>query len=144
MSVADPDVENELKDVPLMQKAAIEIAARKIASGGDLRKALDICRYLLFCIKYISRAIELVETEAQVSEAAAPLNFNSPIQSIDEVPKVNIRHIMTASSSLNDSHSMNRLNGLHSNQKMILLTMVILKDSLGEQQKMDQVRLCSI
>ena len=44
MSVADPDREIESKAIPLMHNAAIEIAARKIASGGDLRKALDICR----------------------------------------------------------------------------------------------------
>jgi cell division control protein 6 len=44
MSVADPDRKDESEVIPLMQSSAIEIAARKIASGGDLRKALDICR----------------------------------------------------------------------------------------------------
>jgi cell division control protein 6 len=44
MSVADPDLQEESKVIPLMHISAIEIAARKIASGGDLRKALDICR----------------------------------------------------------------------------------------------------
>ena len=30
--------------IPLMQPMAIELAARKIADTGDLRKALDVCR----------------------------------------------------------------------------------------------------
>ena len=48
ISVADTetDAETVTNNFPLMQTTAIEIAARKIASGGDLRKALDICRYL--------------------------------------------------------------------------------------------------
>lgn len=29
----------------LMHPMAIELAARKIADTGDLRKALDVCRY---------------------------------------------------------------------------------------------------
>ncbi|KAF9346276.1 AAA ATPase [Mortierella sp. NVP85] len=42
--------------VPLMQKAAIEFCARKVAAAtGDLRKALDICR----------QTIEMVEAEAK-------------------------------------------------------------------------------
>lgn len=41
-SVPPPSVK-----VPLMQPAAIEIAARKIANTGDLRKALDVCRCVL-------------------------------------------------------------------------------------------------
>ena len=38
---------SEPTKVPLMQPMAIEIAARKIANTGDLRKALDVCRYEL-------------------------------------------------------------------------------------------------
>ena len=61
MSVADTDTENESADVPLMQKAAIEIAARKIASGGDLRKALDICRYSLILFKSLGEQLNLLK-----------------------------------------------------------------------------------
>lgn len=52
MSVSKPDSELEKETegvannaIPLMQPMAIEIAARKIANTGDLRKALDVCRY---------------------------------------------------------------------------------------------------
>lgn len=31
--------------LPLMHPMAVEFAARKIAASGDLRKALDVCRY---------------------------------------------------------------------------------------------------
>lgn len=61
--------------VPFMHPAAIQLAARKIAtSTGDLRKAFDICR----------RAVELVESETRQKEAtrlsqiAETENENSP------------------------------------------------------------------
>lgn len=45
--------------VPLMQKPAIELCARKVAAAtGDLRKALDICR----------QTIEMVELETKKKE----------------------------------------------------------------------------
>ncbi|KAF9355502.1 AAA ATPase [Mortierella sp. AD094] len=45
--------------VPLMQRPAIELCARKVAAAtGDLRKALDICR----------QTIEMVELEAKKKE----------------------------------------------------------------------------
>jgi cell division control protein 6 len=43
------ELEN-LKKFPLMHPMAVEFAARKIAASGDLRKALDVCRYLFFII----------------------------------------------------------------------------------------------
>jgi hypothetical protein len=47
---------------------------------------------------------------------------------------------MSASSSLNDNQSLVRLKALHTNLKVILLSMIILKDRLGEQQKLEPVR----
>jgi cell division control protein 6 len=35
-------------DSPIIQKNAIEFCARKVAGTGDVRRALDVCRYLLF------------------------------------------------------------------------------------------------
>lgn len=32
--------------LPLMHPMAVELAARKIAGSGDLRKALDVCRHV--------------------------------------------------------------------------------------------------
>ena len=87
-----------------------------------------------------SRAIELVESEVQDScRNDHTMTFNSPIKNIEEVPKVNIRHIMSASSSLNDNQSIIRLRSLHSNQKIILVSMVILSDKLGERQNIESV-----
>lgn len=97
---------------------------------------------VIFNLKY-RRAIELVETESQAipGQGQSVCNLNNPIESVDEVPKVNIRHIMSASSSLNDSQSLVRLRALHTNQKIILVSMIILKDRLGEQQKLEPVFL---
>ncbi|KAF9117322.1 AAA ATPase [Mortierella sp. 14UC] len=55
-----PVVKTELsRVVPLMQKPAIELCARKVAAAtGDLRKALDICR----------QTIEMVELETKKKE----------------------------------------------------------------------------
>lgn len=53
---SETDGEAKPSVVPLMQKAAIEFCARKVAAAtGDLRKALDICR----------QTIEMVEAEAK-------------------------------------------------------------------------------
>lgn len=46
------ELEN-LKKFPLMHPMAVELAARKIASSGDLRKALDVCRYLFLLIMIV-------------------------------------------------------------------------------------------
>ena len=88
------------------------------------------------------RAIEIVETEAKAvsAEGQDACNLEAPIDSVDQVPKVNIRHIMSASSSLNDNQSLVRLKALHTNPKVILLSMIILKDRLSEQQKLEPVR----
>lgn len=88
------------------------------------------------------RAIELVETEAKAVTVGGQeaCTLDAPIDSVEQVPKVNIRHIMSASSSLNDNHSLVRLKALHTNQKVILLSMIILKNRLGELQKLEPVR----
>ncbi|KAF9586100.1 AAA ATPase [Lunasporangiospora selenospora] len=53
------DDQTKARVVPLMQKPAIELCARKVAAAtGDLRKALDICR----------QTIEMVEMEAKKKE----------------------------------------------------------------------------
>jgi cell division control protein 6 len=48
LSLNESDEQAASSSVPLMQTNAIEIAARKIANTGDLRKALDVCRYVDF------------------------------------------------------------------------------------------------
>jgi cell division control protein 6 len=37
--------QNGKLSLPIMQPMAVEMAARKLAGTGDLRKALDVCRY---------------------------------------------------------------------------------------------------
>ena len=40
-----PFKKDSLQQVQIMQPMAIELTARKLAGTGDLRKALDVCRY---------------------------------------------------------------------------------------------------
>ncbi|KAF9420893.1 AAA ATPase [Entomortierella beljakovae] len=58
-SLNNKDETGKPRVVPLMQRPAIELCARKVAAAtGDLRKALDICR----------QTIEMVELEAKRKE----------------------------------------------------------------------------
>ena len=45
LSGIESPVKNQNGESEVMQPIAIEMAARKIAGTGDLRKALDVCRY---------------------------------------------------------------------------------------------------
>ncbi|KAF9968626.1 AAA ATPase [Mortierella alpina] len=62
---------------PLMQRPAIELCARKVASAtGDLRKALDICRQTIEMVEMETRKKEkqqLASSVAALSEKVMPL-----------------------------------------------------------------------
>ncbi|KAF9979769.1 AAA ATPase, partial [Mortierella antarctica] len=62
---------------PLMQRPAIELCARKVASAtGDLRKALDICRQTIEMVEMETRKKEkqqLASTVSAISEKVMPL-----------------------------------------------------------------------
>jgi cell division control protein 6 len=79
-----------------MQSMAIELAARKVAGTGDLRKALDVCRL----------AIASVEG--------------------DEYPQVSIKHILKATSTLLGSSNKSRIETLNSLAKIVLAVIALL------------------
>jgi cell division control protein 6 len=88
--------------LPVMQPMAVEMAARKLAGTGDLRKALDVCL----------QAIQLVETEAAKSE--------------NENAMVTVKHILTAATAMLGSPIINRMKELTLQAKLVLVAIVIL------------------
>ncbi|KAJ3055541.1 AAA ATPase [Rhizophlyctis rosea] len=123
------------KSFPLMQPMAIELVARKMAATGDLRKALDVCR----------TAIEMVESESRLTDDSSIPNSPStrrtpvlppskrllmtdianPIENLDEIPKVSVKHVMSATQSALGVSNVSRVKGLGLNQKMVLVTLVM-------------------
>ncbi|KAF9112875.1 AAA ATPase [Mortierella sp. AM989] len=60
--------------VPLMQRPAIELCARKVAAAtGDLRKALDICRQTIEMVEMEAKKKERLEKQQQQRGANSPL-----------------------------------------------------------------------
>jgi cell division control protein 6 len=106
-----------------MHPKAIELCARKLASTGDLRKALDVCRYL----KLTSQAIQLLETEHTK-------NPTTPT-------KVTIKHILTATKSMLTSPIQQRLLELGTHQKLILLALCFMK-SLKLKSDLKNLEVC--
>ncbi|EGF84473.1 hypothetical protein BATDEDRAFT_22550 [Batrachochytrium dendrobatidis JAM81] len=139
--------------ISLMQPMAIELAARKIAETGDIRKALDVCR----------TAIELAETEEKqrqvvdeqvktskqldtsmppISDAMKSSGKNSLIASTPTklaVPKVTVRHILSATTNLFGSPNTNRVTGLSMQLKLLLCTLLIMKRTLNADMSIDKV-----
>ncbi|KAF9996519.1 AAA ATPase [Entomortierella chlamydospora] len=64
--------------VPLMQRPAIELCARKVAAAtGDLRKALDICRQTIEMVELEAKKKERLEKQSQQQRGT-----NSPLTEI--------------------------------------------------------------
>ncbi|KND01736.1 AAA family ATPase CDC6 [Spizellomyces punctatus DAOM BR117] len=129
-------------NAPLMHPMAIELCARKMAGTGDLRKALDVCRH----------AIELVEAETRrkvladsLPTAAPPspsprrapgagsmllpnsgIGLSSPIDSLDALPKVTVKHILSATNMVFGSPNVNRVKSLSLQLKMVLCTLAVM------------------
>ncbi|KAJ2996056.1 AAA ATPase [Globomyces sp. JEL0801] len=80
-------------NIPIMQPMAIELAARKLASTGDLRKALDVCR----------QAIHMVELE--VKAKGDQLNNEDSI----DLPKVTVKHILSAAANMLGSPNVRKI-----------------------------------
>ncbi|KAJ2746997.1 AAA ATPase [Coemansia sp. BCRC 34301] len=95
---------------PVIQKAALELCARKVAAtSGDLRKALDVCR----------QAMEAAETECR-RKAADKENGPDAGATASPTPKVSIMHIAKVLTSLNGSPIAQKLNALNFQQKLVL------------------------
>ncbi|KAJ3182876.1 AAA ATPase [Gaertneriomyces sp. JEL0708] len=135
--------------IPLMQPMAIELCARKMAATGDLRKALDVCR----------QAIELVEAEAKTKLQSGhkvltiknlptkSLSLDTPLDNLDELPKVTVKHILSATTNVFGSSNVHRMKNLSLQLKMVLCSLVV----LGRQKRVEAslvklyetyVRLC--
>ncbi|KAI8901423.1 P-loop containing nucleoside triphosphate hydrolase protein [Globomyces pollinis-pini] len=100
-----------LMKVPIMQPMAIELAARKLASTGDLRKALDVCR----------QAIHMVELE--VKAKGDQLNNEDSI----DLPKVTVKHILSAAANMLGSPNVRKIVELQMQVKLVLCTILLMK-----------------
>ncbi|KAJ1736247.1 AAA ATPase [Coemansia biformis] len=97
---------------PLIQRAALELCARKVAAtSGDLRKALDVCR----------QAMEMAECESR-RKAAAPTDKENGVAAVAAAatPKVTLMHVAKALTSLNGSSAVQKLGALNFQQKLVL------------------------
>ncbi|KAJ2559087.1 AAA ATPase [Coemansia sp. RSA 1933] len=100
---------------PVIQKAALELCARKVAAtSGDLRKALDVCRQAMESAETESkRKAKSVDKENVSTTAAAPGATPAPL-------KVSIMHIAKVLTSLNGSPIAQKLEALNFQQKLVL------------------------
>ncbi|KAK9712171.1 AAA ATPase [Basidiobolus ranarum] len=112
--LADLNGSGKKPPVPIMQVSAIELCARKVAAGtGDLRKALDVCR----------QAIEMVELERKKSSEV------DEAETLISAPKVTIKHVMKVVNSMLGSSSMKKIQDLNLQQRLVLISSVLLSKS---------------
>ncbi|KAJ1829600.1 AAA ATPase [Coemansia sp. RSA 2599] len=99
---------------PVIQKAALELCARKVAAtSGDLRKALDVCR----------QAMEAAEMDCKRKSASK--DKENGVEA-PQVPKVSIMHIAKVLTKLNGSPIAQKLDALNFQQKLVLCAYVSL------------------
>ncbi|KAJ3272224.1 AAA ATPase [Terramyces sp. JEL0728] len=91
-------------ELPIMQPMAVELAARKLAGTGDLRKALDVCRM----------AIQMVENEEK------------SLETLTTIPKVTVKHVLSAASSMLGAQSNSRMDKLQTQAKFVLTTIYLM------------------
>ncbi|KAJ1737918.1 AAA ATPase [Coemansia sp. Benny D160-2] len=103
---------------PIIQKAALELCARKVAAtSGDLRKALDVCRQAMESAEAESkRRAKSVDKENAAAAAAADAAQTQKPASL----KVTIMHIAKVLTSLNGSPIAQKLEALNFQQKLVL------------------------
>ncbi|KAJ1648109.1 AAA ATPase [Coemansia erecta] len=93
---------------PVIQKAALELCARKVAAtSGDLRKALDVCRQAMEAAEMDSKRKTVSKDKENGAEAA-------------QMPKVSIMHIAKVLTKLNGSPIAQKLDALNFQQKLVL------------------------
>eukprot|EP00842_Homolaphlyctis_polyrhiza_P006877 jgi/Hompol1/779/HPOL_005408-RA len=137
--------------VPLIQPMAIELAARKIADTGDVRKALDVCRHAIEIAESeerkridessVSATTPVTSTSASTSAASHLQQPSTPTKLTKTPtaaaaaataiplphPKVTPRHILSAATLLLGSPQTNRINSLSLQHKLVLCTLHIMK-----------------
>ncbi|KAJ3360422.1 AAA ATPase [Kappamyces sp. JEL0680] len=101
----------------LMQPMAIELTARKLAGTGDLRKALDVCRY--WPCDNRRHAISMVEAD--------PAH-----------PQVTVKHILKATATLFGNSSRQRIVTMTMQPKLVLYILSALQTSSKAKEYMLQ------
>ncbi|KAJ2892653.1 AAA ATPase [Coemansia aciculifera] len=103
---------------PVIQKAALELCARKVAAtSGDLRKALDVCRQAMEAAEAEHKKKSNNKENGPAVVAAAPA---ATAAANPAMPKVSIMHIAKVLTSLNGSPIAQKLNALNFQQKLVL------------------------
>ncbi|KAJ1725533.1 AAA ATPase [Coemansia erecta] len=111
---------------PVIQKAALELCARKVAAtSGDLRKALDVCR----------QAMEAAEIDCKRKAASVDKENSTDALSPAPTPKVSIMHIAKVLNKLNGSPVAQKLDALNFQQKLVLCAYVSLAGITAEKEK---------
>lgn len=146
------DKESKPLVVPLMQKGAIELCARKVAAAtGDLRKALDICRQTIEMVEVETKKkekeerqqnqlqnrplalceIQLGNVENQVAGGADVSILSHrhakplAMNELQDLPKVTVVHVKKALASAFGSPAVQKMKGLNVHQKIVLSVLVM-------------------
>ncbi|KAJ3100023.1 AAA ATPase [Phlyctochytrium bullatum] len=90
--------------------SAIDLCARRVSSSGDLRRALDVCR----------QSFEILETEVTRKRAAG-----TEWMANGEMPKVAVTHMLKASATALVTGPVQRIMGLSTQQKAVLVALVL-------------------
>ncbi|KAJ3063511.1 AAA ATPase [Podochytrium sp. JEL0797] len=124
-----------------MHPMALEVCARKAAGTGDLRRALDLVRM----------SFEVLETEVRKKLAAAHTSpsitqqencpppshasatagavtspLTAPIQSLDDIPKVTVAHVLKAAGASTGKGPVQKVQNLATQQKAVLVALMTL------------------
>ncbi|KAG0175774.1 AAA ATPase [Apophysomyces sp. BC1021] len=128
---APPPEPTATTPLPLMQPAAVELCARKVAASmGDLRTALDVCR----------QAIEMAEMDHKRKNTPV-LGEQKPNNAAPkDQPKVTIAHIMKVLKTVFGNPTMSKLQQLNMQQKVILGVLMVMGRSARGAKK-DQITL---
>ncbi|KAJ3028701.1 AAA ATPase, partial [Rhizophlyctis rosea] len=153
IDISTPGGSRFKQSVPLMHPMAIELVARKMAGTGDLRKALDVCRQAIELVETEHRHTNTPVTAPSTPITAPPtptphrtnkktlheetlikgaiLDFSSAVvDDLDALPKVSVKHIMNATANaLGNNSNLNRIKALGVNQKMVLVTLVMMQNA---------------
>ncbi|KAI9020179.1 P-loop containing nucleoside triphosphate hydrolase protein [Phycomyces nitens] len=113
---------NENTPLPLIQPAAVELCARKVAASmGDLRTALDVCR----------QAIEMAENEWKKKTVALMDNPDAP----PVIAKVTIGHIMKVLQVVYGSPNVQKLKQLNLQQKVVIGALMVMNRTTSGSAK---------
>lgn len=140
-SLLDHDTTTSMDFVPLMQPAAIQLCAKKIASQtGDLRKAFSLVRRIIDQVEQetLSKAPASSPCKKPLGEvsnvaglpsppSSSPLRYGSEMQvsfTAETAPRATIAHAAKMASGIFNNGTLSRLSGLNLQQKAVLCSLV--------------------